>query len=107
MTRRSARSPAPTTSARRCPRSAASCRSTIDDDAACKQRVVDMSLLWDDLNDSSKTPALSFISPDLCADGHDEKCVDGKSPGGYEGIEKSLLTLVPRILNSTAYRQDG
>lgn len=80
--------------------------SVIDDDAGCKQRVVDLDHLWDDLNDSAATPAFSFISPDLCSDGHDEQCA-GPQPGGYAGIDLFLRTWVPRILNSSAYQQDG
>lgn len=80
--------------------------SIIDDAASCKQRVVDLNLLWDDLNDTNRTPAFSFISPNLCHDGHDAPCVGG-APGGYKGIDEFLRTWVPRIVNSTAYQQDG
>jgi len=80
--------------------------SVIDDAASCKRHVVDLKLLWDDLNDSAATPAFSFVSPDLCSDGHDAQCVDG-GPGGYQGIDAWLRAWVPRILSSPAYKQDG
>ncbi len=80
--------------------------SVIDDEASCKARVVDLNLLSDDLNDSARTPAFSFISPNLCDDGHDAPCASG-APGGYKSIDAFLQAWVPRIVNSTAYQKDG
>lgn len=77
----------------------------IDDKAECAKRVVDLHVLGDDINHTS-VPDLSFISPNLCSDGHDSPCVDG-TPGGYAGIDAFLRAWVPRIMNSTEYRTDG
>jgi phospholipase C len=80
--------------------------SIIDDDASCRQHVVDLDELTDDLASAATTPALSFISPDLCHDAHDEPCVDGK-PGGLVTANAFLEEWVPRILASPAYQADG
>src|SRR5207247_105519 len=53
------------------------------------------------------TANYSFITPNLCSDGHDTPtCVDGK-PGGLVAENAFLQTWVPRILASPAYKQDG
>lgn len=73
----------------------------------CGEHVVDLGRLRADLRNESATPTYSFISPDLCADGHDAICADGRSPGGYAGIEAFLRLWVPRIEASAAYRDHG
>ena len=52
------------------------------------------------------TPNYSLITPNLCDDGHDSPCVDGR-PGGLGGVDASCATWVPRILASPAYRDGG
>lgn len=47
----------------------------------CAQRVVDLGQLPKDLTSVATTPSLSYITPNLCDDGHDTPCVDGR-PGG-------------------------
>ena len=80
--------------------------SIIDDDAGCKAHVVDLKELAGDLGSASTTPALSFITPDLCSDGHDEPCVDGR-PGGLKSVDAFLKEWVPRIMGSPAYADGG
>jgi hypothetical protein len=72
----------------------------------CAQRVVDLSQLPKDLAAASTTPNLSYITPNLCNDGHDSPCVDGR-PGGLASVDAWLRVWVPKILNSPAYRADG
>ena len=55
---------------------------------------------------SNSVPNYVFITPDLCADGHDAKCPDG-SPGGFGGIDAFLRQWVPTITASRAYRDGG
>lgn len=81
--------------------------SIIDDQARCDAHVVNLDALPADLASAATTPNFAFITPDLCADGHDETCADGTSPGGFEGIEAFLQQWVPMILNSPAFKQDG
>jgi len=78
----------------------------IDDAARCRDHVVDLDHLKDDLKSSQTTPNYAFISPDLCSDGHDEPCFDGR-PGGYASIEAFLSEWIPRIRDSPAYREGG
>jgi hypothetical protein len=79
----------------------------IIDSATCDRNVVDLRLLPEDLATAERTPAYSFIVPDLCADGHDWQCADGTSPGGYDGINAFLQEWVPRIKASAAYQDRG
>jgi len=48
----------------------------------------------------------TFITPNLCHDGHDAPCVDGQ-PGGLESINSFLREWVPRILRSPGYQDRG
>ncbi|GGH91260.1 hypothetical protein GCM10007170_07000 [Arthrobacter liuii] len=72
----------------------------------CRKNVVNFSNLASDLTSIATTPNLSYISPNLCNDGHDAPCVDG-SPGGLESADAWLQQQVPVILSSPAYQQDG
>ena len=72
----------------------------------CAQRVVDLSQLPKDLATVATTPNLTYITPNLCDDGHDSPCVDGR-PGGLASVDVWMRTWVPKILNSPAYKQDG
>src|SRR4051812_10760011 len=81
--------------------------SIIDRQAACDANVVDLNALDADLASASTTPSYSFITPDLCADGHDSSCADGTSPGGYAGIDYFLSTWIPKITDSPAFADDG
>ena len=52
------------------------------------------------------TPNLSYISPNLCNDGHDSPCVDGRQ-GGLDQRRRVARQHVPAILDSPAFKQDG
>jgi phosphatidylinositol-3-phosphatase len=81
--------------------------SIIDDQARCDQHVVDLSRLGGDLASAATTPAFSFITPNLCDDGHDEPtCVDGR-PGGLVAADAFLQRTLPSIISSPAFQQDG
>jgi hypothetical protein len=80
---------------------------SIIDYATCEQNDVDLSRLPQDLEAEVTTPAYSFITPDLCADGHDETCANPALPGGWAGIEAFLREWVPQIKASAAYREQG
>ena len=72
----------------------------------CAQRDVDLTALPGDLAQVSTTPNLSYITPNLCDDGHDAPCVDGR-PGGLASADAWLRTWVPKITASPAFKQDG
>lgn len=80
--------------------------SIIDNPAYCAAHVVDHSHLATDLQQQSTTAALTYITPNLCDDGHDAPCVD-KRPGGLISADAWLRQEVPLILASPAYQQDG
>src|SRR4051794_35115650 len=75
--------------------------SIIDNDARCKANVVDLRQMANDLASTSTTANFSFITPNLCNDGHDEPCVDG-APGGLVSADAWLRRYVPVILDSPA-----
>ncbi|MFE5835303.1 alkaline phosphatase family protein [Arthrobacter sp. NPDC056493] len=72
----------------------------------CRRRVVDFRALAVDLRSAATTPSLSYITPNLCNDGHDSPCVD-RRPGGLATADAWLRRLVPAILRSPAFRHDG
>jgi hypothetical protein len=80
--------------------------SIIDDDASCREHVVDLDQLTSDLQSVSTTRNLTFITPDLCEDGHDSPCADGR-PGGLTSFDEFVRTWVPRIQASPAFQADG
>lgn len=77
----------------------------ITDTAAC-QRDVNLSALPTDLATTASTPTLSYLTPNLCHDGHDAPCVDG-APGGLASADSWLRQWVPAITSSPAFQQDG
>jgi hypothetical protein len=79
---------------------------SIIDRPACAARDVPLTALPADLASAARTPNLSFITPDLCHDGHDATCADG-GPGGLPAADAFLRTWVPRITGSPAFKRDG
>jgi phosphatidylinositol-3-phosphatase len=77
------------------------------DSPACERNVVDLSRLPQDLERLASSPEYAFITPDLCADGHDENCADPSVAGGYAGIEAFLKEWIPQIEGSLAYQDKG
>jgi phospholipase C len=76
------------------------------DGGGCAANVGPLARLETDLQSVGTTPAFTFISPNLCNDGHDAPCKDG-APGGLVSADAFLKTWVPRIMASPAYRKDG
>jgi hypothetical protein len=79
----------------------------IDDQPKCDANVVGTDALANDLASEATTANYSFITPDLCHDGHDANCIDPTQKGGLEGIDEFLQATVPGILASPAYKDDG
>ena len=67
---------------------------SVIDRSACAARDVALARLAPDLASAATTPNLSFITPDLCHDGHDATCADG-GPGGLPAADAFLRTWVP------------
>jgi len=80
--------------------------SIIDDAARCDSHVVNLKRLPRDLASTATTPNYVFITPNLCDDGHDPQCVDGRR-GGLTAIDAFLRRWVPLIEAAPAYQADG
>jgi hypothetical protein len=81
------------------------------DSGACHADVVPLYRLSSDLKSTATTPNFSFITPNLCNDGHDAPCkgkdAKGSSAGGLVSIDHFLSEWVPRIEASPAFKKDG
>ncbi len=97
--------------------------SVIDEQTYCDQHVVALGTpsgamppaslhgetgLAKDLSRGGKTQSFSFITPNLCADGHDYPCVnEAGGASALADIDAFLETWVPRITSSSAFRHNG
>jgi phosphatidylinositol-3-phosphatase len=79
---------------------------SVIDAGTCQHDVVDLSQLSTDLTNTSTTPGLSYIVPNLCDDGSEQPCTPGAT-SGVAGADPFLRTLVPEIKNSAAYQAGG
>lgn len=81
------------------------------DSGLCKQHVVPLRKLKSDLQKISTTPRFSFITPNLCNDGHDSPCAGkdatGHKDGGLVSVDHFLSVWVPRIKHSPAFQRNG
>ena len=77
--------------------------SVIGNRAYCDAHVLSFQPLLKDLSKASTTPDFSWLSPNLCMDGHDAPCADG-DPGGLTEINAFLQIWVPQIMRSPAYK---
>ena len=97
--------------------------SIIDDTSSCDTHVVPLGSttgalpagtpsgvtgLATDLGSVSTTPNFSFITPNLCNDGHDAPCINQQgSPSALANIDSFLQAWVPKITSSPAFKKDG
>ncbi len=97
--------------------------SIIDDSAVCDTHVVPLGTtsgqlpaqvpagttgLATDLESVATTPNLSFITPNLCNDGHDAPCTNQSgSSSALTNIDRFLQSWVPLITGSPAFKKDG
>lgn len=98
-------------------------RSIIDSPSQCSSNVVPLGTttgvlprgtpsrvtgLATDLESVSTTPNFSFITPNLCNDGHDATCVNQKGRATQlENVDAFLQKWVPLITHSAAFEKDG
>jgi hypothetical protein len=80
--------------------------SIIDDQARCDTHVVNLDQMSKDLESEDSAPNYSFITPNLCNDGHDAPCIDHQ-PGGLVSADAFLRKWVPIITDSPAFKKDG
>ncbi|HUB73005.1 MAG TPA: alkaline phosphatase family protein [Solirubrobacteraceae bacterium] len=97
--------------------------SVIDDQAYCDEHVVALggpngempaaalageTGLATDLRKAGKTPTFSFITPNLCEDGHDYPCKnEAGGASALADIDRFLETWVPKITASKAFEKGG
>jgi hypothetical protein len=74
--------------------------------AGCSEDDVGLSALRGNLVSASRTPSLSYIVPDRCHDGNPTPCAPG-APAGLVPANAFLKEVVPEILASKAYKEDG
>jgi hypothetical protein len=79
---------------------------SIIDTPSCASNDVPLDRLPNDLRSVGTTPNLVYITPNLCNDGHDAPCADGR-PGGLVTADAWLRTWIPKILASPAFGLDG
>jgi len=81
---------------------------SIRDSELCHTNVVPLDQLAGDLTQPAN---FTWISPNLCSDGHDDPCtgknVAGGSAGGLKAIDLFLAKYVPMIEASPAFKKDG
>ena len=81
------------------------------DSGLCKKHVMPLTQLPSDLKRASTTPRFSFITPNLCNDGHDAPCkgkdATGGNAGGLVSVDHFLSVWVPRIKQSPAFKKNG
>jgi hypothetical protein len=73
----------------------------------CSTDDLDLSKLDAALKSSGKTPAYSFIAPGLCEDSAPPATCPTSAPTGLAAEDAFLKAVVPKILSSAAYKQDG
>ncbi|HVX71041.1 MAG TPA: alkaline phosphatase family protein [Mycobacteriales bacterium] len=81
------------------------------DSGRCRKHVVPLTALRADLRRAGTTPSFSFITPNLCNDGHDTNCAGpdakGQRKGGLASVDNFLSVWVPRIERSPAWKKGG
>ncbi|MDX6639755.1 MAG: phosphatidylinositol-3-phosphatase [Solirubrobacteraceae bacterium] len=86
--------------------------SILDPPGRCAAHVVPLPPLASDLASVDTTPNFSWITPNLCDDGHDATpCTGtnakGTKDGGLVAVDAFLAKWVPVITGSPAFNQDG
>ncbi len=74
--------------------------------STCASNDVGMSALKGDLASEKSTASFSYIAPGPCEDGNPTPCAPGK-PDGMLAADAFLQNVVPEILASKAYKQNG
>jgi hypothetical protein len=77
------------------------------DGTSCRQNDVDFTVMPGEIAHAATTPSYSFITPNLCHDGHDEPCKGSNEPGGLHSINDFLQKWVPAITSSNGFKDDG
>jgi hypothetical protein len=76
------------------------------DSGTCASDDLGLNSLKTDLASAKRTPNFSYIVPGLCDDGNATPCAPGK-PAGMVAADGFLQKVVPEILGSKAYKENG
>jgi hypothetical protein len=79
---------------------------SIIDSSTCASNDVGLSSLKGDLAKAKSTPSFSYIVPGRCDDGDATPCAPGQ-PAGMVAADGFLQKVVPEILGSKAYKENG
>jgi phosphatidylinositol-3-phosphatase len=79
---------------------------SVIDSPACASDDVGLSSLKGDLASAKSTPSFSYIVPGRCEDGDTTPCAAGQT-GGMKAADGFLQKIVPEILASKAYKENG
>ena len=79
---------------------------SVIDSPACASDDVGLSSLKGDLASAKSTPNFSYIVPGRCDDGDTTPCSAGQT-GGMAAADGFLQKVVPEILGSKAYKENG
>ena len=79
---------------------------SVIDSSTCTSDDVGLSRLKGDLASTKSTPSFSYIVPGRCDDGDTTPCASGQT-GGMGAADGFLQKVVPEILSSKAYKENG
>jgi hypothetical protein len=79
---------------------------SVIDSSTCASNDVGLSSLKGDLAKAKSTPSFSYIVPSRCDDGDETPCAPGQ-PAGMVAADGFLQKVVPAILSSKAYKENG
>ena len=79
---------------------------SVIDSPACASDDVGLSTLASDLASVKSTPSFAYVVPDLCHDGNATPCAPG-APAGMAAADGFLQKVIPEIMGSKAYRENG
>jgi phosphatidylinositol-3-phosphatase len=80
--------------------------SALTDAPACEAEDVGLNELSADLSNARRTPSFAYIVPDRCHDASPTPCAPG-APAGLADAEPFLRLVVPEIMGSAAYKENG
>ncbi len=79
---------------------------SLTESPACEVEDVGLGQLAGDLASARSTPSFAYIAPDRCNDGNPTPCTPG-APAGMGPADGFLQKVVPEILASKAYKENG
>jgi hypothetical protein len=86
-------------------------KAVTDRPGECAKHLTPMGSLAKDVASVATTPAFSFLTPNLCDDGHDTGCVGadvaGDKTGNLTAVQHWLTRYAPVVTGSPAFKEDG